>query len=43
MWIQSVVLEYHRNISVLRLYIVHNLITDPKFTGSNFLKSGNHT
>ena len=43
MWIQSVVLEYHRNISVLRLYIVNHLVTDPKLTGTDILKTCDHT
>ena len=34
MWIQSIVLENHRDISVLRLYIVTKLVTDPELTGA---------
>ena len=33
MRIQSVVLEYHRDISILRLYIVNQLVANPKFAG----------
>ena len=43
MWIKSVVLEYHRDISVLRLYIINLLVTDPKLTGADLLKSCYHT
>ena len=43
MRIQSVVLEYHCDITVLRLYIIHNFVTDFKSTAGNFLKTCDHT
>ena len=43
MRIQSVVLENHRDISVLRLYIVHSLAIDEKITGRDILKACDHT
>ncbi len=43
MWIQSVVLEYHRDISVFWLNVVHQFITNPQLTTGNLFQAGNHT
>ena len=43
MRIQSVVLEYHCDISVLRLYIVNHSVTDLQFTGRNIFQTSDHT
>ncbi len=43
MRIQSVVLEYHCDISVLRLYIVNNSVTDLQLTGGDVLQTSDHT
>ena len=43
MRIQSVVLEYHCDISVFRLYIVYNSVTDLKGTTGDLLKTCDHT
>ena len=43
MRIQSVTLEYHRDISVLRLNIVHQLTVDVKFALADFFKTCDHT
>ena len=43
MRIQSVVLEYHRDISVLRLYIVNHSVTDLQFTGRDIFQTSDHT
>jgi hypothetical protein len=41
--IKSVVLENHRNLSVLRCYVVNKTGTDEKFTLGNLLKTCDHT
>ena len=41
--IQSVVLEYHRDISVLGGNVIDESVADEKFALGNFFKSGNHT
>ena len=33
MWIQSIVLEYHGDISVLRFNVIYQLIVDVELTG----------
>ena len=43
MRIQSVVLEYHCDIAVFRLHIVHELAVDDQLAAGNFLQSGDHT
>ena len=43
MRIQSVVLEYHRDISVLRLYVVHNSVADLQLTGRDVFQTCDHT
>src|SRR5699024_8928394 len=43
MRIQSVVLEYHCDITVFRLYIVHYLAVDLQCTAGDVLESCNHT
>ena len=43
MRIQSVVLEYHCDITVLRLYIVHNLSVNLKCTAGDILQTCDHT
>ena len=43
MRIQSVVLEYHRDISVLRLNVVYNSVANLQFAGRNVLKTCDHT
>ena len=43
MRIQSVVLEYHGDISILRLYIVYYSVSDTKFTGGDILQTSDHT
>ena len=43
MGIQSVVLEYHGDISVLGLYIVYQFAVDIQFTGGNVFQTCNHT
>ena len=43
MRIQSVVLEYHCDITVLRLNIVHDFVTDLKCTTADLLKTCDHT
>ena len=43
MRIQSVVLEYHRDITVLRLYIVYYSVTNLQFTGGDIFQTCNHT
>ena len=43
MWIQSIVLEYHCDITILWLYIVHYLSVDDQITGRNLLKTCDHT
>ena len=42
MRIKCIVLEYHRNISFLGRYIVHQLVADIKLTLGNFFKTGHH-
>ena len=32
MWVQSIVLEYHRDISVFWFYIIYHFVTDLEFT-----------
>ena len=43
MRIQSVVLEYHCDISILRLYIVNYSVTDLQFTGRDIFQTCDHT
>ena len=43
MRIQSVVLEYHCDITILRLYIVNYSVTDLQFTGRNIFQTCDHT
>ena len=43
MRIPRIILEDHRNISVLRFYIVYERITYIEFAGSDFFKTGYHT
>ena len=43
MRIQSVVLEYHRDISVLGLNIIHELAVDFELTGADIFEAGDHT
>jgi hypothetical protein len=43
MRIQSVVLEYHGDITILGLYIVHDSVTNLQFTGRDILQTCNHT
>jgi hypothetical protein len=41
--IQRVVLEYHRDISVLGNYVVNELAVDIEFTAGNFFQTCDHT
>jgi len=43
MRIQRIILKHHRNISVLRFYVVYKRIADIEFAGSDFFKTGYHT
>ena len=43
MRIQSVVLEHHRYIAVLRIGVVYQLIVDVKLARGDFFQTGNHT
>ena len=43
MRIQSVVLEYHRDVSVLGLNVVHELAVDLEFTGRDIFQTCNHS
>ena len=43
MGIQSVVLEYHGDITILRLYIVNQLAVDVQLAGSNVFQTSDHT
>ena len=43
MRIQSVILEYHCDITILRLYVVHELSVDVELTGGDLLKTCDHT
>jgi hypothetical protein len=43
MGIQSVVLEYHRDISVLGSYVVAELVADPQLALGDILKTRYHT
>ena len=43
MRIQGIVLENHGNISVLRVYVIHNLSVNFQRAGRNFLQTCNHT
>ena len=43
MRIQSVVLEYHCDISVLGFYVVYNSVTDLQFTGRDIFQTSDHT
>ena len=43
MRIQSVVLEYHCDITILRLYVVHNFAVDFQSTFGNLFQTCNHT
>ncbi len=43
MRIQSVVLEYHRDVSVLRLHVIYNPVANLQFAGRDVLKTRDHT
>ena len=43
MWIQSVALEYHCDISILRLNVVYDSVTNLQCTGRNLLQTCDHT
>ena len=43
MRIERVILEYHGNIPVLRLHIIHPLVINVQIASGNFLESCNHT
>ena len=43
MWIKSVVLEYHSDISVFWLYIIHYFSVNLQCTAGNILKTCDHT
>jgi hypothetical protein len=43
MRIESVVLEYHRDISVLRCNVVYESVTNEKFAFGDFFETGDHT
>ena len=43
MGIQSVVLEYHCDLTILRCYVVYKTVTDKELTLSDLLKAGDHT
>ena len=43
MWIQSVVLEYHRDISVFWFHIVHNFSVNLQCTAGNIFQTCDHT
>ena len=43
MRIKSIVLEYHCDIAVLRLYVIYDLVADLQFAGRNILQSCYHT
>ena len=43
MRIKRVVLENHRDISVLRSYVVNELVADEKFAFGDFFKTCDHT
>ena len=43
MGVQSVVLEYHRDISVLRSNVVNETVADEHFALGDLLKTCNHT
>ncbi len=38
MWVQSIVLEYHRDISVFWFYIIYHFVTDLEFTACNLFQ-----
>ncbi|MMZ65271.1 hypothetical protein D1872_276680 [compost metagenome] len=42
MRIQSVGLEYHRDIAVFRSYVVHDAVPDIQFTFGDFFQTCNH-
>ena len=43
MRIESVALEYHRDVSVLRLYVIHQNAVDFEFSFGDVFESGDHT
>jgi hypothetical protein len=43
MRIQSVVLEYHCDITILGLYIVHQTVTDAQLAGADVFQTCDHT
>ena len=43
MRIQSIVLEYHRDVSVLRLNVIYNLVTNLQFSGRDLFQAGDHS
>ena len=43
MWVQSIVLEYHRDISVFWFYIIYHFVTDLEFTACDLFQTCNHT
>ena len=42
MRIERVVLEDHRDVAVLRLDVVHQLVADPQLTARDLLQTGDH-
>ena len=43
MWVQSIVLEYHRDISVFRRNVVYQFIADEQFALRDFFQAGDHS
>ena len=43
MGVQSVVLEYHCDLTILRCYVVYKAVTDKEFTLSDLFKTSDHT
>ena len=43
MRIQSVVLEYHRDISVFRRNVVHQFVADEQLAFRDFFQAGDHS
>ena len=43
MRIQSVVLEYHRDISVLRSNVIYKTVADEHFALGDLIQTGDHT